>query len=50
LSRSGLGDPARHVEKGGFPSLARIISDQVAELGEAETAERLAQSYRDRLY
>jgi PPOX class probable FMN-dependent enzyme len=50
LSRSGLWDPARHVETGGFPSLARIISDQVAELGEAETAERLAQSYRDRLY
>jgi PPOX class probable FMN-dependent enzyme len=50
LIRSGLWHADRHIEKGGFPSLARIISDQVAELGEAETAERLAQSYRDRLY
>ena len=50
LIRSGIWDPERRIEKGSFPSLARIISDQVAELGEAETAERLAQSYRDRLY
>ncbi len=49
-SRAGLSDPARQIETGGFPTLARLISDQVAGLGAAETAERLAQSYRDRLY
>ena len=42
LIRSGLRDPDRRIEKRSCPSLARIISDQVAE--------RLAQSYRDRLY
>lgn len=50
LRDAELWDAGRHIAKGSFPTLARIISDQVAELGEAETAERLAQSYRDRLY
>lgn len=50
LIRSQLWDPSRHIEKGSFPSLARILSDQIAGMDERETEASLADTYANRLY
>jgi len=50
LIRSHLWDPDRHIEKGSFPTLARIVSDQIAETDEADAEAHIADSYRNRLY
>jgi uncharacterized protein len=50
LIRSDLWNPDRHVERKSFPSLGRIIADQIAGL-DAEAADaNLEESYRTRLY
>jgi len=50
LIRSHLWDPDRHIEKGSFPSLARIVSDQIAEVDEAEADAHIKDTYKNRLY
>jgi uncharacterized protein len=50
LIRSHLWDPDRHIEKGSFPSLGRIISDQIQEADVAGTERMIEQEYRDELY
>lgn len=50
LIRARLWDPSTQVEKGGFPSLGRIIADQVAGVDAEEADKRLAEAYTTRLY
>ena len=50
LIRSDLWNPAKQIAKSDFPSLGRIITEQIGE-GSVEAAERsTAESYRTRLY
>lgn len=50
LIRSDLWNPAKHVPRQSFPSLGRIIADQIAGL-DAEAADaNLEESYKTRLY
>jgi PPOX class probable FMN-dependent enzyme len=50
LIRSDLWNPKKHVKLSDFPSLGRIITDQIGE-GDVEAAERYTEeSYRTRLY
>lgn len=50
LIRSDLWNPDRHVERSSFPSLGRIVADQIAGI-DAEAADaNLQESYRSRLY
>jgi PPOX class probable FMN-dependent enzyme len=50
LIRSDLWNPAKHTAQSDFPSLGRIITEQIGE-GSVEEAERYtAESYRTRLY
>src|SRR6266849_8620881 len=50
LIRSDLWNPEKHVAQSDFPSLGRIITEQIGE-GSVEAAERYtAESYRTRLY
>ena len=49
MMRSGLWDPAKQVPRASFPSLGRILADQLAE--DAERSEAwIAESYSKRLY
>jgi PPOX class probable FMN-dependent enzyme len=50
LIRSHLWDPARHIAKGDFPTLGRIIADQIREADVAGTERMIADNYRDELY
>lgn len=50
LMRSEFWNPERHVPRGSFPSLGRILADQI-EGGDADAYESgIAESYRTRLY
>ena len=49
MMRSGLWDASRQVPRASFPSLGRILADQLAE--DAERSEAwIAESYSKRLY
>ena len=50
LIRSHLWDADRHVAKGDFPSLGRIISEQIEEADIAGTERMIEKEYRDELY
>jgi len=51
LIRSDLWNPAKHIKQSDFPSLGRIITEQIGEGGSVEAAERYTEeSYRTRLY
>ncbi|MDX6750923.1 pyridoxamine 5'-phosphate oxidase family protein [Geminicoccaceae bacterium 1502E] len=50
MIRSSLWDPERQVAKGSFPSLGRIVADQIAGLDAGAAEERIEESYRTRLY
>ena len=50
LIRSHLWDADRHVEKGAFPSLARVLADQIAGVDVAETEDMLTDNYKNELY
>jgi len=50
LIRARLWDPTTQVEKGSFPSLGRIIADQVAGVDAEEADKRLEEAYTTRLY
>jgi uncharacterized protein len=50
LIRSQLWNPERHVPRGNFPSLGKILADQIAD-GKADEYERgIEEQYRSRLY
>ncbi len=48
--RSKLWDPAAQIERKSFPSIGRMIADQVAGLDAEATDAYAEQSYRERLY
>jgi len=51
LIRSDLWNPAKQVKQSDFPSLGRVITEQIGEGGSIEAAERYTEeSYRTRLY
>jgi len=50
LIRSKLWDESQHVEKGAFPSLARVMADQINGVDEAEAEVMLADNYKNELY
>ena len=50
LIRSDLWNPDKHLARGDFPSLGRILADQIGGIDVAEAERQTAESYRDRLY
>lgn len=50
LIRSDLWNADKHVERGSFPSLGRIVADQIAGIDAAAADANLEESYRTRLY
>jgi uncharacterized protein len=50
LIRSDLWNPNKHVARGSWPSLGRIIAEQVGGMDPAEAERQTAESYRTRLY
>jgi PPOX class probable FMN-dependent enzyme len=50
LIRSDLWNPDKHVAQADFPSLGRIITEQIGEGSVAEAERYTAESYRTRLY
>jgi uncharacterized protein len=50
LIRSDLWNPDRHVARGAWPSLGRIIAEQVGGMDPVEAERQTAESYRTRLY
>ncbi len=50
LRRARLWDPAAQVERASFPTLGRVIADQVAGFTAEDADRRIQTAYRDRLY
>ncbi len=50
MIRSRLWDPAARVERKSFPSLGRIVADQIAGVDAEAADQNLEESYRTRLY
>jgi predicted pyridoxine 5'-phosphate oxidase superfamily flavin-nucleotide-binding protein len=50
LIRSDLWNPDRHVKRSDFPSLGRILADQIGGISNEESERFTAESYRTRLY
>ncbi|MGH7116998.1 MAG: pyridoxamine 5'-phosphate oxidase family protein [Stellaceae bacterium] len=50
LIRSDLWNPQKHIPRGDFPSLGRIIADQIGGVSVEESERATAESYRTRLY
>jgi PPOX class probable FMN-dependent enzyme len=50
LIRSSLWKPETQIERSAFPSLGRIVADQIAGLDETTAEARIEESYRTRLY
>ena len=50
LIRSDLWNPEKHIKQSDFPSLGRIITEQIGEGSVAEAERYTAESYRTRLY
>lgn len=50
LIRSDLWNPDRRVERSSFPTLGRILADQIAGTDAAQTDRNLDEAYRTRLY
>ena len=50
LIRSDLWNPDKHLARGDFPSLGRILADQIGGIDAAEAERQTAESYRNRLY
>lgn len=50
LIRADLWNPARHLERRSFPTLGRILGDQIAEVDGAEYERTIEDAYRTRLY
>jgi len=50
LKRSHLWDASRHVERRSFPTLGKILADQIAGCSAEEADARIEDGYRNRLY
>lgn len=50
LKRSHLWDPAVQIERSAFPSLGRILAEQVQTVTTEDAEDRIATGYRDKLY
>jgi PPOX class probable FMN-dependent enzyme len=50
LIRADLWNPAKQIERRDFPSLGRILADQIGGIDAAEAERQTAESYRNRLY
>ncbi len=50
LIRSDLWNPQKHIPRGDFPSLGRIIAEQIGGVSVEESERATAESYRTRLY
>jgi hypothetical protein len=50
LIRSKLWDPTRHVERKSFPTLGRMLADQIGGMDADETDRSLNEAYRKTLY
>jgi uncharacterized protein len=50
LIRSDLWNPDKHVKRSDFPSLGRILADQIGGMSVEEAERATAESYRTRLY
>ena len=50
LIRSDLWNPDKHVRRGDFPSMGRILADQIEGLSVEESERMTAEGYRTRLY
>jgi PPOX class probable FMN-dependent enzyme len=50
LKRSRLWDPAAQIDRGSFPTLGRIIAEQIGGISATDADERIDRAYRDRLY
>ena len=50
LIRSDLWNPDKHVKRSDFPSLGRILADQIGGISIEESERYTAESYRTRLY
>jgi PPOX class probable FMN-dependent enzyme len=50
LIRAKLWDSSRHIARKDFPSLGRILADQIAGTDAAATEQTIAEGYRERLY
>ena len=50
LIRSDLWNPDKHVKRSDFPSLGRILADQIGGMSIEESERFTAESYRTRLY
>ncbi len=50
LIRSKLWDPETRIERRSFPSLGRMIADQIAGVDADQAEARVQESYRERLY
>jgi len=50
LIRSRLWDPAAQIDRKSFPTLGRMVADQIEGLDAEETEARIQESYRKRLY
>ncbi len=50
LIRADLWNPEKRVERRAFPTLGRVLADQIASLDAAEAEQSLAEGYRSRLY
>ena len=50
LKRSHLWDPAAKIDRATFPTLGRILADQIGTLTAEEADAKIATGYRDRMY
>jgi predicted pyridoxine 5'-phosphate oxidase superfamily flavin-nucleotide-binding protein len=50
LIRAKLWDPTRHVPRGDFPSLGRVVAEQTGACSVEEADQRVEEGYRTRLY
>lgn len=50
LKRSGLWDPASKIDRRSFPTLGRIIAEQIGGMSVADADERIDRAYREKLY
>lgn len=50
LKRSRLWDPASRIERASFPSLGRVIADQISGVRAEDADEKLEKLYRENLY
>ena len=50
LIRSDLWNPEKRVERGGFPSIGRIVAEQIGGMDPDEAERATAESYKNRLY